>query len=168
MMPSKSWLAASSPGCQPGNRGFGSHRGRWGRVRGARYETAPLALSGGMAGACVSETHAPRGFECSNLCSATLFRRGLLSGRLVQWEDSGLASRQSGFESPDVHHRLSRVIPRRLDVSSSFSSPGCGGCARDPAKVEDQVRFLAGTSNLGGRAIGYWESVSSIDLPTIS
>ena len=47
----------------------------------------------------------------------------------------GLRSRKAGFDS--------RAGDRSVLVS--ITSSGCAGCAHDPAKVEDQVQFLART-----------------------
>src|SRR3954471_19255505 len=52
----------------------------------------------------------------------------------------GLRSRKAGFDS--------RGGGSAAGLFSSSS--GCDGCARDPAKVEDQVRFLARTWPSGG------------------
>ena len=49
----------------------------------------------------------------------------------------GLLNRKAGFDS--------RVGDREIIESS-----GCAGFAHDPAKVEDQVQFLAGTSHDAG------------------
>jgi hypothetical protein len=60
---------------------------------------------------------------------------GLIVSLRVCRAHGGLLNRKAGFDS--------RVGDRQIIKSS-----GCAGFAHDPAKVEDQVQFLAGTSLL--------------------
>jgi hypothetical protein len=59
----------------------------------------------------------------------------LLSGLLVQWEDAGVAIRQSGFNSPAVHSLHFRSIP-----SVGLSVPG-----RLPFLSSLQIHNIHGT-----------------------
>ena len=75
-------------------------------------------------------------WQSSKLSDEVQLLGGVLGGSRVERQESRARKRKATC--------LLLALDSRL-LSLDSSSPECGGFARDPAKVEDQVRFLART-----------------------